>query len=755
MDEKARRTRDLLASFYNTDPAAAGAVPASPARPSPAASSVSPLESINSASFKPDVYMDVLVQQSNLEGLLQGHVKMAAEIKNLDTDLQMLVYENYNKFISATDTIKRMKTNIVGMETNMEQLLGKITSVQSRSDTVNTSLFNKRENIEKLHRTRNLLRKVQFIYDLPTRLNKCIKAEAYADAVKFFTGAKPIFEAYGDSSFQDCKKASEEAMDIVIQHLQAKLYSDSEPIEARAEAVVLLKQLNFPVDNLKSSLLEKLEDCLLNFQNKPTNASIGDISKTFCAYLIIFPDSERRLIELAHALFTNRYETVRETLKERIPSTDLLAILRGLWEDATAIDEVIPEAALPAFSLETTRDIIKQHIATAFLHLQTEISDVLVRTHSTSNEKLEESQLQTAMEKSKIKVSQGCIDLLQEFHHLIDGDTELIVKLKDLIIDWVQEGFQDFFQKLDGHFHLLSGRSKSFSQESNSIDSVQIDKIPTVLVLMLAQLCVFIEQTTIPKVTEDLAASFSGGGARSYEYGPPFVPGEICRLYRSSGEKFLHHYINMKTQKISKLLNKRFSTPVWIKHKEPREVNMFVDLLLLEFNGVVSEVKQILPGLIRRHRHSDSTGSTTSSRSNPMREDMLNRSNTNRTRSQFLENHLAKLFEQKMEIFTKVEYTQESVISAVLKLCLKSLQEFVRLQTFNRSGFQQIQLDMEFLKSSLKEFIDDEAAISFLLKEVNNAAHERCLDPIPLEAPILDKLINAKLAKIKEQGPNV
>ncbi|XP_052147821.1 vacuolar protein sorting-associated protein 51 homolog [Oryza glaberrima] len=754
MDEKARRTRDLLASFYNTDPSAAAAAAAasSAARPSPTAASASPLDTINSASFDPDVYMNVLVQQSNLEALLQRHVKMAAEIKNLDTDLQMLVYENYNKFISATDTIKRMKTNIVGMEANMEQLLSKITSVQSRSDTVNTSLFDKRENIEKLHRTRNLLRKVQFIYDLPTRLNKCIKTEAYADAVRFFTGAKPIFEAYGDTSFHDCKKASEEAIDLVTQHLKTKLYSDSEPIESRAEAVVLLKQLNFPVDSLKSNLLEKLEDCLLNFQKEPTQASIGDISKTFRAYLIIFPDSEKRLIELAQALFSNRYETVRENLRKRIPSTDLLAMLRSLWEDATAIDEVIPEAALPAFSLETTRDIIRQHIATAFLHLQSEISDVLTRTPSTSNGKLEESQLQTAMETSKVKVLQGCIDLLQEFHHLIDGNTELLVKLRDLVIDWVQEGFQDFFQKLDGHFHMLSGRSKSPSQE---MESVQIDKVPTALVLMLAQLCVFIEQTAIPKVTEELASCFSGGGARSYEYGPPFVPGEICRLYRSSGEKFLHHYINMKTQKISKLLNKRFTTPVWIKHKEPREVNMFVDLLLLEFNGVVSEVKQVLPGLIRRHRHSDSTGSTTSSRSNPMREDMLNRSNTHRARSQFLENHLAKLFEQKMEIFTKVEYTQESVISAVLKLCLKSLQEFVRLQTFNRSGFQQIQLDMEFLKTSLKEFVDDEAAISFLLKEVNNAAHERCLDPIPLEPPILDKLISAKLAKIKEQSPNM
>jgi vacuolar protein sorting-associated protein 51 len=106
------------------------------------------------------------VQKSNLEVLLQKHVQMAAEIKNLDTDLQMLVYENYNKFISATDTIKRMKSNILGMETNMEQLLAKITSVQSKSDSVNTSLFEKREHIEKLHRSRNLLRKVQVRYCL-------------------------------------------------------------------------------------------------------------------------------------------------------------------------------------------------------------------------------------------------------------------------------------------------------------------------------------------------------------------------------------------------------------------------------------------------------------------------------------------------------------------------------------------------------------------------------------------------------------
>lgn len=61
---------------------------------------------------------------------------------------------------------------------------------------------------------------------------------------------------------------------------------------------------------------------------------------------------------------------------------------------------------------------------------------------------------------------------------------------------------------------------------------------------------------------------------------------------------------------------------------------------------------------------------------------------------------------------------QESVVTTTVKLCLKSLQEFVRLQTFNRSGFQQIQLDLQFLRTPLKEMVNDEAAIEFLLDEV-------------------------------------
>ena len=54
------------------------------------------------------------------------HVEMSTEIKSLDSDMQMLVYENYNKFISATDTIRSMKSNVDGMDSNMHELKGLI-----------------------------------------------------------------------------------------------------------------------------------------------------------------------------------------------------------------------------------------------------------------------------------------------------------------------------------------------------------------------------------------------------------------------------------------------------------------------------------------------------------------------------------------------------------------------------------------------------------------------------------------------------
>lgn len=172
---------------------------------------------------------------------------MAAEIKTLDSDIQFLVYENYNKFISATDTIRRMKENVSGMELEMDQLLKMVTIVRGESDGVNASLCKRRERIEELNRTRSLLRQIQFAFSLPHRLRKCINTENYVGAAKYYYGSLPILKAYGQSSFRKCKEESDAIISTLIKRLQAKIKDRSVLLPARAQAVSLLQQLKHPV----------------------------------------------------------------------------------------------------------------------------------------------------------------------------------------------------------------------------------------------------------------------------------------------------------------------------------------------------------------------------------------------------------------------------------------------------------------------------------------------------------------------------
>lgn len=91
----------------------------------------------------------------------------------------------------------------------------------------------------------------------------------------------------------------------------------------------------------------------------------------------------------------------------------------------------------------------------------------------------------------------------QDFRLLIDDDSpELLLKLRDLIIPWVQEGFQGFFRKLHDYFFLLSGKRNTAGPNVVLIEEMPGDKISAGLVLVLAELTVFIEQSAIPRINE-------------------------------------------------------------------------------------------------------------------------------------------------------------------------------------------------------------------------------------------------------------
>jgi len=93
-------------------------------------------------------------------------------------------------------------------------------------------------------------------------------------------------------------------------------------------------------------------------------------------------------------------------------------------------------------------------------------------------------------------------DFFKDFQQLLDDSLPLLLRLKASVVDWVQEGFQGFFRTLYDRFLLLAGKSNSTGQDQVFSEGMQGEKTVAGLVLVLAQLSVFIEQSAIPRITE-------------------------------------------------------------------------------------------------------------------------------------------------------------------------------------------------------------------------------------------------------------
>lgn len=61
---------------------------------------------IDSFKFDFRLYMENSLNTKDLSDLVLEEKVISDQIRTLDSDMQTLVYENYSKFINATDTIK-------------------------------------------------------------------------------------------------------------------------------------------------------------------------------------------------------------------------------------------------------------------------------------------------------------------------------------------------------------------------------------------------------------------------------------------------------------------------------------------------------------------------------------------------------------------------------------------------------------------------------------------------------------------------
>lgn len=136
-----------------------------------------------------------------MKQLIDKERDLVREIQSLDSEMQTLVYENYNKFILATDTIRQMKSDFKVMEDEMEKLVSDMSNIATFANDISSNLqvsnifldillFNflsscmiiqdRRQQITKLSNIHELLKNLQFLFDLPKNLKNCIEEKNFS-----------------------------------------------------------------------------------------------------------------------------------------------------------------------------------------------------------------------------------------------------------------------------------------------------------------------------------------------------------------------------------------------------------------------------------------------------------------------------------------------------------------------------------------------------------------------------------------------
>lgn len=152
-----------------------------------------------------DKDVEQLIKKDNqlFTGIFNNLIKMI-EIKNLEGEMQTLVYDNYNKFISATDTVKSVKKKIDAMEEELSKLKTSVGKINESYEKINERVGYKWKEIHKLDIIEKDLDKLQFLRELPNILKNALNSyepgkssiEVFKQPLKQYLQSSELLEQY-------------------------------------------------------------------------------------------------------------------------------------------------------------------------------------------------------------------------------------------------------------------------------------------------------------------------------------------------------------------------------------------------------------------------------------------------------------------------------------------------------------------------------------------------------------------------------
>ncbi|OEH78683.1 vacuolar protein sorting-associated protein 51 related protein [Cyclospora cayetanensis] len=151
---------------------------------------VPPSLDLNSPAFDMQAYFTAAVRSCSLRELLRLTNELEAEVRILERDIRTLVYENYGKFLSATETVRRVRQAMGDIEQQLQHLSLSVSAIESSSGQLMKTVHERAAGIEDLVAFRQLIEQLQLLLTLPELLRQHLAAGSPLTALQVYDRAK-------------------------------------------------------------------------------------------------------------------------------------------------------------------------------------------------------------------------------------------------------------------------------------------------------------------------------------------------------------------------------------------------------------------------------------------------------------------------------------------------------------------------------------------------------------------------------------
>ncbi|OAF68861.1 Vacuolar protein sorting-associated protein 51 [Intoshia linei] len=748
--------------------------------------------------FNAKTYIDGLIRRNNISSLLQYEKDIIKQTKVLDGEMQTLVYENYKKFISASDNIKKMNTDFQEMHKNLKTLKEKFNESTTFSAQIGSRLDKHRQEVNEKANSYSMLKKLQFLLELPSKLKNFIDSKLFYQAVTYYNKAQIILSQYSEivalnGIKKECLDFYNELRKLLIARYNEKDLSHSK----YSESVSLLIKLGENTNKLCDQYLDKNEICLneqldairqqylyfveyqensdlqlsppmdiLEYVDYVLNGFFNKFTHTTCDYSDIFLKgdqinvknaAQQRLDVFVNNYITKLFDLIRQRTKLEKKDCNNVLLIRALDRFYKKLTSIKPEIEL--FNQISTRaeelvlmaasDRVEMYEINSFENFKNIIFDMRKKIASDINDE-NVYLLSECLHTAQLEFTKDLKITIEKMKTFLDGEITFSFKKNFRNTYMVDHVRINYFYKLFMHcLEYCVELSNAFYDKSISV----------LIVLILSRLCYNFSNNVINRIhklfadafplnEQDLASVITEDNNRF---------NKLKNEYTSESERLLQAFTENQANIAIQMIKRSIETRDWLHCSEPRSLRSPIKRLVVIMLETESNIGQFYKDSNSSKRSIEqastsshgmqSTDFTMDVRKSSMFDgnywtnSYKNQSNSlNSTMDNQFESKINRLFGEKVRYDDELNFSKHVVLLLIAKRILKGFVESVRLRIFGTFGFQQIQVDIFYLQQSFWRILGEDQSIKMLFDECLSSVYNRCTKPVFMDQTIVEMI---------------